>query len=74
MCFKSWRADLGSYYARWNKGQKVSDIVLTWVVLRNILRTHQTRVVRAPTPPDELAAIIYVADENCRNPLKEAKH
>ena len=41
--------------------------------------THQSRLDRAPTPADDIAAIanepvVYVPDENCRNPLREAKH
>ena len=35
----------------------VRDIVLTGLVLHNMLRTHQVTVVRARTPPDDMAAI-----------------
>ena len=57
----------------------VRDIVFTCVVLHNMLRTHQVRVDMAPMPADEIAVIsnepvVCVPDENCRNPLREAKH
>ena len=48
-------------------------------MLQNMLRTHQGRLDRAPTPADDIAAIpnkavVCVPDENHRNPLGEAKH
>ena len=57
----------------------VRDIVLMWVVLHNILRTHQGGVDRAHTPADDITSIgnqpvVYVPDENCRSNLREAKH
>ena len=44
-----------------------------------MLRTHQGGTDRAPTPVDDIAAIanepvIYVPNENYRNPLSETKH
>ena len=55
------------------------NIVLICVVLHNMLMTHQCGLDRAPTPADDIAAIanepvVYVPDENCRNPSREAKH
>ena len=57
----------------------VRDIVLTCIVLHNILRKHQGRTNRAPTPADDITAIPneeveYVSDEARRNPSMEAKH
>ena len=57
----------------------VRDIVLTCMVLHNMLRTHQGRAERAPTPIDYIGAlqneqVVCVPDDNYRNPLKEAKH
>ena len=50
----------------------VTDIVLTYVVLHNMLRTHKGGQYRALTPADDIAAItydpaVYVPDENHRN-------
>ena len=44
-----------------------------------MLGTHQGRSDRAPIPGDDIAAlqseeVLYVPDENYRNPLREAKH
>ena len=55
------------------------DFVLTWVDLHDMLRSHQGRANRAPTPADDVAAlqneqVVYVPDNNYRNPLKETKH
>ena len=57
----------------------VRDIVFICVVLHNMLRTHQGRTDRAPTPGSDVAAQqngqeVYVTNENYRNPLREAKH
>ena len=57
----------------------VRDIVLTCVVLHNMLRTRQGGANRVPTPADETAAlqneqVIYVPDDNYRNPSRKAKH
>ena len=57
----------------------VRDIILTSMVLQNMLRTHQCRAYRAPTPANDVAAlqneqVVYVPDDNYRNPLREAKH
>ena len=60
----------------------VRDIVYTCVVLHNMLRIHQDGADRAPTPVNDVAAlqneqVVYVqqfVDDNCRNPLREAKH
>ena len=48
------------------------------IVLHNMLRTHQGGVARAPNPQDEVAAIVNkpvvcMANESCRNPLREVK-
>ena len=53
----------------------VRDIVLTYTVIHNMLRTHQDRLDRAATPADDIEAmeneaLVYVPDENCRNPLR----
>ena len=57
----------------------VRDNVLTYVVLHNMLKTHQDRLDRTPNPEDDIAAraneaVVYVPDESHRNPLREAKH
>ena len=57
----------------------VRDIILTCVVLHNMLRTHQGGADRAPTPENDIATLqneqmVYVSDDNYRNPLREAKH
>ena len=44
-----------------------------------MLRTHQEGAGRAPTQVNEVAAlqneqVVYVPDDNYRNPLREAKH
>ena len=44
-----------------------------------MLRTHQGGPDRAPTPANDVAAlqneqVVYVPDDNCRNPLREDKH
>ena len=54
----------------------VRDIVLTCVVLHNMLRTHQGGIARKPNPQDGVIVnepIIYEADENSRNPLRDVK-
>ena len=66
------------YWAPWSKGQGLSDIVFTCVVLHNMLRTHQGGADRAPTPGNDVAAlrneqVVYVHNEY-RYPLREAKH
>ena len=53
-------------------------IIYTCVVLHNMLRTHQGRADRAPTPANDVAAlqnkqVVYVPKDNYRNPLREAK-
>ena len=57
----------------------VRDVVLTCLLLHNMLRTHQGRADRAPTPVDDIAVlqneqVVYVAYDNYRNSLWEAKH
>ena len=54
----------------------VRDIVLTCVVLRNMLRSHQGRAHRSPTPADDILADQGEQGDNCyiRNPSREAKH
>ena len=57
----------------------VRDIVVTCVMLHNMLRTHQGGVDGGPTQADDIAAmanesVVYVPDENHRNPLRETKH
>ena len=49
------------------------------MVLHNVLRTYQGRADRALTPVNVVAALrneqmVYVPDDNYRNPLREAKH
>ena len=44
-----------------------------------MLRTHQGGADRAPTPGDDIVAlqneqVVYVKDDNYRNPSTEAKH
>ena len=51
----------------------------TCVVLHNMLRTHQGGADWAPNPANDVAAlqneqVVYVPNENYRNPLREAKH
>ena len=55
----------------------IRDIVFTYVVLHNVLRTHQGSVDRAPTPANDAAAlpnehVLYITNENYWNPLREA--
>ena len=57
----------------------VRNIIYTCVVLHNMLRTHQGGADRAPTPTNGVAAlrneqVVYVPDDNYRNPLREHKH
>ena len=57
----------------------VRDIVFMFVVLHNIVGTHQGGADRAPTPANDVAAlqneqVVYVNNENYRNPSTEAKH
>ena len=57
----------------------VRDIVFTCVVLHNMLRTHQGGADRAPTPANDVVElqneqVVYVPNNNYRNPLREAKH
>ena len=57
----------------------VRDIVLTFAVFHNMLRTHQGGTDREPTPSDDIAAlqseqVVYVPEDNYRNPSTEAKH
>ena len=56
----------------------VKYIVFTRVVLHNMLRTHQVEVDRASTPGNNVKAkrneqVVYVPNDNYRNPLSEAK-
>ena len=59
------------------KRKVITGIVLTFIVLHNMLRTHLGVVVRTPTPANDIEAIanvVYVSEENYRNPLGEAEH
>ena len=75
-----WNPDKQSQGPTRHNGERpkvVRDIVLTCVVLYNM--TDQGRVVKAPIPADDKAAIanepaVYVPDENHWNPWREAKH
>ena len=47
----------------------VRNTVLTWVALHNMLRTHQDRTDRVPTPADDIAAlqneqVVHVLNDN----------
>ena len=42
----------------------VRDLVLTCVVMYDMLRTHQVRVARAPTPADEITKYILFIFQN----------
>ena len=47
--------------------------------MHNMLRKHQVGPGRVPTPADDIAAlqkkhVLYVPDENYKNPLREIKH
>ena len=53
--------------------------MFTCLVLHNMLKTHQDKADRAPTPANDVVAlqneqVVYVPNENYRNPLREAKH
>ena len=57
----------------------VRDIVFTFVILHNMMGPHQGNADRAPTPANEVIAlrnkqVVYVPDDNYRNPSREAKH
>ena len=61
------------------RAKVVRDIVFMCVVLHNMLKTPQGGANRAPTPANDVSAqqneqAVYVINENCRNPLREAKH
>ena len=61
------------------RSKVVRHIVLTCVVLHNMLKTHQGRAVKEATPANDIAVlqneqVVYVRDDNYRNPSKEAKH
>ena len=56
----------------------VRDIVLTYVLFHNMLRTHQVGVARAPNTQNEISAIVNEpvangADDNCRYPMRKTK-
>ena len=57
----------------------VGDIVFTYFVLHNMVRTHQCGTDRVPTPANDVETLqneqaVCVPNENYRNHLKEAKH
>ena len=57
----------------------ILDIVYTWVVLHNMMRTPQGGANRAPTPGNDVAALqneqaVYVPNENHRNSFREPKY
>ena len=57
----------------------IRDILFTYVVLHNMLKTHQGSADRAPTPGNDIAAQqneqeVYVPNENYMNPSREVKH
>ena len=57
----------------------VRDIGFTCVVLHNIMRIHQVGANNVLTKANDLAAlrhkqVVYVPDDNYRNPTREAKH
>ena len=57
----------------------VREIVFTCVVLHNMLRTHQDRLGRAPTPANDVAAqqneeVVHMPNENYRNHSRESKN
>ena len=57
----------------------VRDIVFLCVVWHNMMRTHQDGADRAPTPANDATAlqndqVVYLPNENYRNPTREAKH
>ena len=57
----------------------VRNIVFTCVMLYNMLRTHQGRTDRAPSPANDIAALqnenfVYVPDDNYRNRSREARY
>ena len=54
----------------------IIDITLTCVVLHNMLRTHQGGADRALTQAalQNEQVVVYVPDENYRNPSSEAKY
>ena len=58
--------------------QVVRDILLTCVLLHKMLRTPQVGVARTPKTQNEVPTIVNDpivcgADENCRNPSRDAK-
>ena len=61
-CLGYQRAESGYYWGQWSKGQRLS-------LLHNMLRTHQCRADRATLRNDQ---VVYVRDDNYRNPLREA--
>ena len=76
MSVSRFRVQLGTIEQR---PKVVRDMVLICVVLHNMLKTHQGGTDRAPTTSDDIAAlqnekVVYVPEDNYRNPLREAKH
>ena len=54
------------------RSKVVGNIVLIFVVLHNMLRIHQSRPDRAPTPANDVANMwLYVPDNNYRDRSKE---
>ena len=56
----------------------VRDIILTFVVLHNMLRTHRGGTDRTPISTNDIAAlqneqVMYVRDDNYCNPLGRPK-
>ena len=61
------------------KSKVVRDIVFTYVVLHNMMRTYQGGVDKTPTLADDIVAlqngqIEYVNNDNFWNLSREAKH
>ena len=57
----------------------VRDIGFLCVMLQYMVRTHQRGADRAPTTANDVVAlqneqVVYVPDDNDRNPSREAKH
>ena len=53
--------------------------MFTYVVLQDMLRTHQDEAGREPTPANDVAAlqneqVVYVPNANYRNCSREAKN
>ena len=61
------------------RSKVVRDIIVLTCMMYKMLRTYHGGADRAPTPADDIPAlhneqVVYMPDDNHRNPSREAKH